>query len=184
MPDVNALGDRAEDAKVAPGVDETGADAVAAQGDDGQIHRMALGDAAEIDPERSVESDATTRQEPDVPPVCMAGLRDRFLWGGHKSPADQSRPDGGIEGAIGEPGQPKGFAQDEPEFRGNLDRPLVCAAIEPGEFAPGIMKAHLLMDLRDGSKRRVHGAARGATAACGADFHDGPKPRPGTAGFT
>ena len=68
MTDMNPLGARAEHTQIAARIDDAGRNAMPVQDGNGEVHGVALGNASQINPERSMETHPASGKEPDIAP--------------------------------------------------------------------------------------------------------------------
>src|SRR5205807_4798574 len=131
--------------QVATGIDHVIEDTVLFQSGAGAVHRVTLGDTAQVDQSRTQKPYLLASQKLDaaVAVLLERGLRRGRPW--QVSPMDQLGCDRDIKGAVAGLRDDAGEGQDSPCFRRHPDRPPGGLTIKTRYVALRVVKTHLLV---------------------------------------
>ena len=155
MTDMHDLGLVSEDAQIAACVDDAMRDTRRAQSIDGAIDGVALGDAAEIDEQGSLEADAARRPELEVFEGSSSGhgavARKVF-------PANELGRNRHVEHAVARLMNPASQRKDREQILRDRHDVPVRVSVDEAQLAGRIVEAHARLHARNRGKRRVDAA--------------------------
>jgi len=184
MADVHGLGAGTEDTEVAPRIHDATRNTGHAQRLHCQVHRVSLGDAAQID-----EKGPSVAYAPAWPELDIG---DRSLTFGHGvverwqvPPLHELWRDRRVEEAFARLGNLSREGKHGEGLRCHADRPVPCLAIQPAQLALGVMEAHEIVNAAHRAECGVHTAMQhGARRPTDDHLDDGPEQRAGTTKIT
>src|SRR5579883_689692 len=126
------------------------------------INRIALGDAAEIEPERTVQAHMTSVDQLHVAPTGSKIGRKWRAGLGQKTSRNEYARDARIETSAGELGKFERAAQNFNRTRIESHRGAYRRCVQPRQIAVRLVKTHTAMDNLHLGESRLDGTARGS----------------------